>query len=253
MSDSKISLDFYERLTPTCTLEKNNFSIKFYTPTVNIKALVDTMFVAEPETIEWIGEFKQGEIFLDVGANIGLYSLWATVSKGVRCFSFEPESLNFSILNRNIFYNNLVEKVTAYPLAVSDQVGFDFLHLSVFESGESCHSFASNKNFAHQEFAPAFSQGSFSTTIDHLVETSVIPTPNHIKIDVDGIENKIINGARKILERPELKTLLIEINDDLPCDSEVKEILKDLGFILTSAPPSVLAPVKSVHNIICRR
>ena len=47
--------------------------------------------------------------------------------------------------------------------------------------------------------------------------------------------------------------MLIEINDDLPCDLEVKEILKDLGFILTSAPPSVLAPVKSVHNIICRR
>ena len=130
MSESKISLEFYESLTPTCTLEKNNFSIKFYTPTVNIKALVDTMFVAEPETIEWIGEFKKGEIFLDIGANIGLYSLWATVSKSVRCFSFEPESLNFSILNRNIFYNNLVEKVTAYPLAVSDQVGFDFLHLS---------------------------------------------------------------------------------------------------------------------------
>jgi len=81
----------------------------------------------------------------------------------------------------------------------------------------------------------------------------MIPTPNHIKIDVDGIENKVINGARKILERPELKSMLIEINDDLPCDSEVKEILKDLGFILTSAPPSVLAPVKSVHNIICRR
>ena len=224
-----------------------------------IKILVEKVYFFYKRYLEAPG-FKFLQPFVkpdtwvvDVGANIGLYSLWATVSKSVRCFSFEPESLNFSILNRNIFYNNLVDKVTAYPLAVSDQVGFDFLHLSVFESGESCHSFASNKNFAHQEFAPAFSQGSFSTTIDHLVETSVIPTPNHIKIDVDGIENKVINGARKILERPELKSMLIEINDDLPCDLEVKEILKDLGFILTSAPPSVLAPVKSVHNIICRR
>ena len=48
MSESKISLEFYESLTPTCTLEKNSFSIKFYTPTVNIKALIDTMFVGFP-------------------------------------------------------------------------------------------------------------------------------------------------------------------------------------------------------------
>jgi hypothetical protein len=59
---------------PTCTLEERGHRIRFYTPSPHVKALVDTIFVAEPETIDWISHFDPEDIFLDIGANI-LYGL----------------------------------------------------------------------------------------------------------------------------------------------------------------------------------
>jgi hypothetical protein len=54
--------------------------------------------------------------------------------------------------------------------------------------------------------------------------------PNHIKIDVDGIEPKVIAGAKETLQSQELRSLMIEINDDLPDDLEMIFYLESLGF-----------------------
>jgi hypothetical protein len=64
--------------------------------------------------------------------------------------------------------------------------------------------------------------------------------PNHIKIDVDGIESKVIAGAKETLQSQELRSLMIEINDDLPDDLEMIFYLESLGFKATPAPPSHL-------------
>ena len=73
-SAKDISLEEYHKLVPTCTLEERGHRIRFYTPSPHVKALVDTIFVAEPETIDWISNFDPKDTFLDIGANIGLYS-----------------------------------------------------------------------------------------------------------------------------------------------------------------------------------
>ena len=249
----KLNLADYERMVPTCTLEKDGYSIKFHTPTEHVKALVDTIFVQEPETIDWISTFVSGNIFLDIGANIGLYSIWATISQDVQCFAFEPESLNFSILMRNIVSNKLGHKLIAYPIAISNKSGFDEFHLTVFEPGESCHVFGEKINYTKQPIEPAISQGCYSTTIDNLVSESVIPIPNYIKVDVDGIEPKIIEGAKKTLESSALDSILIEVNDDIIDDWEMIYYIESQGFKATIAPPSILAPTPTVHNVILRR
>lgn len=77
--------------------------------------------------------------------------------------------------------------------------------------------------------------------------------PNHIKIDVDGIEPKVIAGAKETLQSQELRSLMIEINDDLPDDLEMIFYPESLGFKATPAPPSALAPIQSVHNVVLRR
>ena len=59
--------------------------------------------------------------------------------------------------------------------------------------------------------------------------------PNHIKIDVDGIEPKVIAGAKETLQSQELRSLMIEINDDLPDDLEMIFYLESLGFKATPA------------------
>jgi hypothetical protein len=55
-------------------------------------------------------------------------------------------------------------------------------------------------------------QGCVSSTLDALVESGIVPVPDHIKIDVDGLEHRVINGCRKTLDNPAVKTVLVEID-----------------------------------------
>ena len=66
-----------------------------------------TLFSKEPETIEWIDGFKDGDVFWDVGANIGVYSLYASIGRRIEVLAFEPSASNYLLLNRNIEYNHL--------------------------------------------------------------------------------------------------------------------------------------------------
>ena len=68
----------------------------------------------EPETLEWINNFDDNEniIFWDIGANIGLYSIYASLkSKNISIIAFEPSTSNLRVLSRNISINNLDDKI----------------------------------------------------------------------------------------------------------------------------------------------
>ena len=79
-----------------------------------IKWRIDTLLTKEPETIEWINNFKDNKelVFWDIGANIGLYSIYAALRyKDIKIISFEPSTNNLRILSRNISINQLDEKI----------------------------------------------------------------------------------------------------------------------------------------------
>ena len=69
----------------------------------------------EPETIRWIDSFEVEDSFLDIGANIGIYSLYAA-TKGIKATCIEPDALNFALLNMNI--------LTTYLLSFSYKVAY---------------------------------------------------------------------------------------------------------------------------------
>ena len=74
---------------------------------------VETFFTKEPETLKWIESFKKNSniIFWDIGANIGLYSIYTAINfKRSKIISFEPSTLNLNILSRNVSLNNLEKK-----------------------------------------------------------------------------------------------------------------------------------------------
>lgn len=191
---------------------------------------VDTLFEKEPDTIEWLRQMKPGEIFVDIGANVGMYSILAAKAKHLRVYAFEPESQNYALLNRNIFLNGVQDTATAFPIALSDRNQVDRLYLSQFSTGGSCHQFGSETNFKLQPIRSEFAQGCVSFTLDRLIAEGVIPAPNHIKIDVDGIEHLVINGARGVLNNPQLRSVLIEINTNLPQHRELIGLMQELGF-----------------------
>ena len=65
-----------------------------------------TLLKKEPVTINWIRSFEKNSIFYDVGANVGMYSIFAAIVSKCNVYSFEPESNNFQILMENIVTNN---------------------------------------------------------------------------------------------------------------------------------------------------
>src|SRR4051812_3556355 len=196
------SLEEYERLNPRCELEHDDVHVVYSTPNAITRARVETLFTKEPSTIAWIAGFKAGEVLVDVGANVGMYSVWAALARNVRVYAFEPEAQNYALLNRNIQLNGLADRVVAYCAALSDSSGASQLYLSDLRAGTSCHSYGEKLDFSHRPMQPAFSQGCLSLTLDDLVTQGVLPAPHHVKIDVDGFEPKVLAGARAAIENP---------------------------------------------------
>lgn len=217
---------FYSAIKP-----KEGVRLVFMTPNRTVLLRVKTVHSKEPFTIHWIRGMKPGATLLDVGANIGLYSLYAAGTRSVRVFSFEPESQNYGLLNQNIHANQLSRQVTAFCCALSDHVGLGKLYLSEFATGGSCHSLDEEVGFDLRHRPAPYVQGCMSWTIDHAVASGAIDLPAYIKIDVDGFEHKVIEGALETLSNPAVKELLIEINPHLPDHLKMVDRLTRLGFV----------------------
>jgi FkbM family methyltransferase len=227
---TSITLDEYEKFNPHMQLKVGEHTVRYVTPNQATKWRVETLFKKEPITIEWIAGFNPDDVLVDVGANVGMYTVWAAITRGVRVFAFEPESQNFALLNRNLYLNELGDQVSAYCLAMSDTAGLSQLHLSQFMAGGSCHSLGEKVDFKHDPATPAFSQGCVSARLDDLVASGVVAEPHHIKIDVDGFEPKVIAGARKIITGSKLRSLLIEVNQNLSDHQQMVAELNALGY-----------------------
>lgn len=188
-----------------------------------------TLFSKEPETIEWIRKFLPADIFYDVGANIGVYTLFAARRCG-QVFAFEPEASNYKVLNQNIRLNLLSDRVRAFPFAIAEAMRIDSLRLHSINPGAALHVFGRNIDFKSDQFEPVFKQGAIAITLDQLVFELGLPSPTVIKIDVDGLEAEILRGARRVLTTPGLRSILLEINENQESDIAILDYLASLGF-----------------------
>jgi FkbM family methyltransferase len=225
-----LTLEEYEKLVPACHVAHDGVDVAYYTPNSFLKWRADSLFSKEPCTIEWIAEFRRGEVLVDVGANVGMYTVWAAKTRGVRVYAFEPEAQNYSILNQNLVMNGLGGQVTAYCAALSDAAGFSELHLATLQAGGSCHQLGERVDYKHEPMQPKFSQGCISARLDDLVREGIVAQPDHLKIDVDGFEPKVVAGAAQVLRNAKLRSVLVEINQNLPDHMEVVAELGRLGF-----------------------
>jgi FkbM family methyltransferase len=162
----------------------------------------------EPETLTWIDGFSKDDVLFDVGANIGLYSLYAG-KRGVRVYSFEPEGQNYAGLANNCL-NNRLDNVTPYCLALAEREHFDLLYVTSTNPGDSQHNLGEKNPMYSRECSGT--QGIFASTLDALCFERGFPIPQHIKIDVDGLEDRILQGAQKVLAHPQFRSLLLEIS-----------------------------------------
>ena len=222
----------YSKKIPIVTIQEKERGklFRFYVPNEMTLWRAESLYVKEPVTINWIKKFKKNKIFYDVGANVGMYSIFASIFSEVKVYSFEPESNNFQILNENIHLNNLSKNVTAYPFGISDILEITNLYLSNRKKGGSHHTVGVRLNHNLKDFQPTFEQGTLSITLDDLIDKFKLPIPNYLKIDVDGIEYKIIKSSKNLLKKESLESILIEINNSRKEDKEIINTLKDHGF-----------------------
>ncbi len=251
-----INLDSYIKISIL------NKKVSFFVPNQLTQYRVDTFFSKEPETIEWIDNFKIEEkiIFWDIGSNIGLYSIYAALKhKNIEIFSFEPSSSNLRVLSRNISINNLQNRINInqFPLTNKDK-GFQLMMESDFREGGALHSFGKNINFEGVGMNIQNNYKIYGFSINYLINNLNFQVPNYIKIDVDGLEHFILEEASKALENKNLKGLLIEINENYTEQLDhVKKIMKKFNFALIKKEQSkqikISEPFKNSFNYIFSR
>ena len=203
-----------------------NKEVVFFVPNNLIEWRVRTLFDKEPETISWINSFKDKNIiFWDIGANIGLFSIYAALKfKNIKIFAFEPSTSNLRVLSRNISNNNLQKKIYINQIALTDKKS-KYLEMKEmdFMEGISLCSFGENFNFEGKKFKKKNSYLIFGDNIDSLIKKNTVPIPNYIKIDVDGIEHLILKGAKNLFNNNKIKSVSIEINDNFK--TQKKEVI----------------------------
>jgi FkbM family methyltransferase len=228
-----VALPYYE-------IEVDGRKIRYSAPAEGPLVLgrVQTIFAKEPTTIPFLEAIRPGETLLDIGANIGMYTIYAAVMTGCKVVAVEPEALNFAELNKSIHLNGLSGRVLGLCAAMSDEEKIGPLHLGAFGVSYSHHDFAENswrKDMKWSETVTTrrderMTQGSISTTIDALVASEIMSVPEHIKIDVDGLEHRVVAGGRKTFADPRLRTVLIEIDFSIDTAREIVEMMTASGW-----------------------
>ena len=192
------------------TVRHGDLSLDFATPNALLKMRADTFSTKEPETLEWIDGFDADKIFWDIGANVGLYSLYAAKSRNCRVIAFEPSVFNLEWLARNIWMNDLTDNVQIIPLALSSTDGFQMMNFSSVDWGGAL------SHFGEVDMAPSMHRYDsmqykmMGLNPDHAVASGLVPQPDYIKIDVDGIEHEILRGMRDTLSS--VKAVLVEVD-----------------------------------------
>jgi FkbM family methyltransferase len=177
---------------------------------------------------------RRGDVFVDIGANVGSYTVLAA-KLGARVVAVEPIPETFARLVANLRLNGLESSVTAHCIGLSDRNGT--LRFST-DNGTINHVLAASENLAGTHIK-----------VDALDSIVAGLSPVLIKIDVEGHELAVLNGARRTLESPSLLAVIMETNGSGLrygiSDAQLYELMKAGGFepYTYTAVTRVLAPL----------
>jgi len=213
-----------------------NKKFTFFNPSNLTYWRTKTFEKKEPETLDWIRNFSlKKPIFWDIGANIGLYSIYAAKqNSNTEVISFEPSGLNLGILERNIVLNKLSDNITVFQIPLFNKSN-DLLYFSESsnEEGGALNSFGNDIGFDGKKIDLINKYKIFGTSVDQLISDGILQIPNYIKIDVDGNEHLILEKSTKVLASDEVKEIMIELNEDYKEQYlKANQILKQNNFEL---------------------
>ena len=185
------------------------FKMRIDTPMEKYRA--ETFWTKEPETIEWIKSFNHNDVFFDVGANVGVYSLFsASLYPEMTIWAFEPMKANYAALIQNIEMNRY-HNIKAFRQAIGNRTGWVDLDRGDGARGESGAQVTDREG------------RTWIASIDDLRAAH----PDHVKIDIDGQELEVAKGMKRTL--PDIKSILIEVST--VSKGPIMDILTAAGFM----------------------
>jgi len=186
------------------------------------------------DTNKWIAQFAENDVFYDVGANIGLYSIMAAKFMKVRTYAIEIDLMNTRMLYENISMNGCQEKIMVLPIGLDNKSGEETLYLKSMSYGDALHNLrlpnASVTSYSGlQVRVPVFK-------LDDLVKILGLPSPTKLKIDVDGVDLEVLEGASKALTT--VTSLVVEYMPNSETRQKIHHLLGShrFTFDFESAP-----------------
>ena len=143
---------------------------------------------------------RPGDLFVDVGANVGSYTALASAVCGARTIAFEPNPATWPDLQANIAANQLEDRVTAHQTGAGSKPG--------------TLQFRANGTETSVASAPDGAGQTFESPVITLDGSLADASPALIKIDVEGFESDVLAGARRVLDDPQLLAVIMENNDE---------------------------------------
>lgn len=186
----------------------------------------------EPETLNWIDQWvRDGDTLFDVGANIGVYAIYAAVRHPrLRVMAFEPEYANLHLLRDNILQNALQDRIQVYAIGLSDRTGLSQLHIQDVTPGAALHTESMRPIQETLMQRPVvWREGIGVWTMDAFCRESGL-YPNAIKLDVDGTEHQILGGAAQVLAIPQLRSIIMEPPPIDDARRACEQLLRQAGF-----------------------
>ena len=224
-SRARLQSDFTQKMIDTTLpveTPKGTLSFVLLGKTSGGRAM--TVLTKQPATIEWIDSFQPGSVFWDIGASVGVFSVYAALATDTRVVAFEPAAVNYYLLSANCEANKLQDRVDCLLVGVGRQRSIARLEVSQFRPARS-FSFRGKRDQPYES-----RQAAVVLSIDELVEQYGVPCPNYIKIDAPGASEDIIAGATRTFRRSEVRQIHLEVRDSSKGGQRILEMLNQSGF-----------------------
>jgi len=190
-----------------------------------------------------LGVLRPGDVFLDVGANVGYFAIAAAmVHPGLKVLAIEPLKRNVYLVRKNVAANS-VEGVELLPLAVGTPPGERTIRHRMLNSGSP-----STVGFFGEgdPLVDAFmcEERVDVRTLDELLDERDISTCRLAKLDVQGAELEVLESAARLLRERRVDYLLIEYNESAYGEKGIVESLSAFGYLPFEIQPDLsLRPV----------